>query len=1293
MKKYFFTLVCSFAVVTLWSQNFTQSVVKQLDWSKKQISFQGKLTDTWTFPGANWSQKTLFLPQCAVSVDLPRYGDLEVSLENPVYEPIQFAFTPDDNLLANEIVFKKEVNMARNDFSGIVRFVPIRKTLGGYEKLLRFELQIKLVPKPLPTIAAERGGPVNNSVLREGTWVKFAVDNTGIQRIDAKALKDAGIDITKIDAKKIKVYGNGGGMLPELNAAFRYDDLEENPCAVIGEDDGKFNDADYILFYGVGADKWIFDSKEKSFNLEKNSYSTNSFYFIKTDGDNGKRIATQGANTQTANYTSTSFDDFQRYEIEKYNLLDEYNATPGGGRQWFGDKFLPSKKTIKFTDFNFPNLDKNVEVNVKSALAYRGKSSGSYILSVDSEDFTAFTSGCGACDSESSYAYIAQTNSNIQATKDNITTSVTINSSDNDMESYLDFIQMNARRKSIFAGSQMAFRDIKTLGKKVVKYEISNVANGFYIWDVSNPTAPKRIEFAANGTNIAFNSLADSTLAKEFIVFNPSSDLSKPIAVGKVANQNLHALNDAEMLLIYPKGLEKEALRLAAHRKSFDGLKVVPVLIDLVYNEFSSGALDPAAIRDFARFMYEKNPNFKYLLLFGDGSFNFKNIGVSVEEAAKNFIPPYETRESLSGLYSYPSDDFYALLSPLEGANITDNGSGALDISVGRITAGDEDMAKAIVDKIINHDKNPEAMRDYRNRVVFVADDFEYSGDTFEMTFLSHSETLSDYTEAKYRKMNIEKAYLSAFPQITTTGGQRSPTTTEAINNNMFKGSLVLNYTGHGGPRGWAQERILNANVDVQTWSNFDRLPLMITATCSFAGYDSPSDFTAGEQILALDKGGAVALFSTVRSVFGTDNDNLTDAVFSQIYRKTGYNGLSIGEILRLGKNLSGATAENNRKFALLGDPSQRLMLPQYDVRTTKINGKNVTSTSIDTVGALQKITVEGIVTDSLGNILTNFNGKVFPTIYDKALTLKTVPIGTENTTQNYRLQNKVLFKGAASVKNGKFQFSCVIPKDINYDYGLGKISYYATSNVNDAAGYDVSHLVIGGVSKDAVKDDKGPLVEVFMDNEEFVTGGVVGTNPTVVIRLSDDYGINVSGNSVGHDLTAVLDNDAKNAYRLNDFYEAAVDNPAKGGVKYPLFKLAEGTHQIRVKAWDTANNPGEGTTDFVVASNGKAALEHILNYPNPFTTSTNFQFRHHLSEINLKVQVQVFTVAGKLVKTIEADAVSKGSVVDDVNWDGKDDYGSNLAKGVYIYKIKIRSARNASIQEEGAFEKMVILK
>lgn len=1290
MKKYLFTLILSFSFLTLWSQNEVQTVSKKLDWTKKQIFFQGKTTETWSFQGANWSSQTPFLPQFAVSVPVNRYGTLEISMQNPVYEPVDFAFPIDEKLVASNISFNQEVRMERNNFSGIVRFIPIRKTLGGYEKLLRFELQIKLVPKAFPTVSSQRGGPTNNSVLREGTWVKIAVENTGIQRIDAKLLKDAGIDITKIDAKKLKIYGNGGGMLPERNAAFRYDDLEENPCVVIGEDDGKLNDGDYILFYGAGADKWIFDAQNKVYNLEKNTYSTTSFYFVRTDGENGKRISTQGAITQTPNYTTSSFSDFQRYEVERYNLLDEYTGTPGGGREWFGDKFTPSKKTIKLNDFVFPNIEKNVQINVKSALAYRGKNSSSYTLSVDNEDFTAYTSSCGACDYDSPFASVGSTNSNILAQNDNIALNVTVNGGDNDMESYLDFVQMNARRKSIFTGNQMAFRDIYSLEYGVVKYELSNATNALALWEISNPVAPKRLEFTLSGNNATFNSLADSILPKEFVIFNPSSDLNKPVLVGKMNNQNLHAISDVDMLLLYPRALEKDALRLASYRKS-NGLKVVPVPIDEVYNEFSSGAIDPTAIRDFTKFLYEKNPKFEYLLLFGDGSFNYKNTGVSAEEAAKNFIPPYETRESLDPLRTFPSDDYYGLLSPLEGGNISDNG--ALEISVGRITASDEDMAKAIVDKIISYDKSPDAMRDYRNRILFIADDFEVSGDSFEMGFLTHSETLSEYTEKNYKKMNIEKAYLSAFPQITTAGGQRSPATTEAINNNIFKGALFLNYTGHGGPRGWAQERILNANTDVANWSNFDRLPLFITATCSFAGYDSPGDFTAGEQILALDKGGAMALFSTVRPVYGTDNDNLTDALFREIYKKIGYNGLSIGEVLRAGKNNANANAENNRKFTLMGDPSQRLMIPQYDIRTTKINGKDVTSTSVDTVGALQKVAVEGTVTDSLGNVLTNFNGKVYPTIYDKALTLKTVPIGDQNTVQNYRLQNKILFKGAATVKNGKFQFSCIIPKDINYDYGLGKISYYATNNVNDAAGYDVTHLVIGGVSKNAEKDDKGPLVEVFMDNEEFVLGGIVSFNPTVVVRLSDDYGINVSGNSVGHDLTAVLDDNTQKTFRLNDFYEAAVDNPAKGGVKYPLFKLTEGTHQIRVKAWDTANNPGEGVTEFVVAANGKTALEHVLNYPNPFTTNTNFQFRHHLAEINLKVQVQVFTVAGRLVKTIETDALSQGSVVDDVNWDGKDDFGNDLAKGVYIYKIKIRSTRNASIQEEGAFEKMVILK
>ncbi len=1288
MKKIHYLVFCCFVVNIAWSQTNITTISKQLTWKKVKVDAQKNNSgEMWSFDGASRDHKTPNFAWASVLYDLPRYGTLNVTLQNAIYEPLDKSATPDDVAISDQILFQNEVKMSRNDFSGATRFIPVRKTSSGYERLVRFELNVQLTPKNLPSTNAERGGPTENSVLKDGTIFKFAVENTGIQRIDAKMLKDAGIDIAKIDAKKIKIYGNGGGMLPEANAAFRHDDLVENPCVVNGEEDGKFNDNDFILFYAVGADKWQYDAAQKEFNLQKNNYSSASSYFIKIDGDNGKRITTLPAVTSTPVYTATSFNDFQRYELEKFNLLNEFESAPGGGRQWFGDKLTTNKKSIALNPFVFANVEKNATVKIKSALAYRNIDSGQYTLSVDNQDFSAFLSSCSPCEVDNTYAHVGFINATIKANSDNISAEIHVSSSGGSFNAWLDFVQMNTRRKLLMIGNQMAFRDINAL-EKVTKFELGNASN-LSIWNVSDAVSPQKIEAASGNNGLNFVANAQNTI-QEFIAFNPSAtDLHKPINFSKVENQNLHALKDVEMLMLYPKALESEALLLASHRKNYNGIKIATVLIDQVYNEFSSGALDPTGIRDFAKFLYEKNKNFKYLLLFGDGSFNYKGIGANPEDNAKNFIPPYETIESLDPISTFPADDYYALLSPNEGEYLT----GALDISVGRITASDPDMAKSIVDKIINYDKNPETMRDYRNRIVLVTDDFEFESGSgnWETIFLDHSEKLAAYTELKYPNVNIEKAYLAAFPQITTPGGQRSPDATEAINNNIFKGALFLNYIGHGGPRGWTQERILNANVDIPTWSNYERLPLFITATCSFSGYDSPADFTAGEQILALDKGGAVGLFSTVRAVYSNENDLLTESVFKQIYKKTGINGKTMGEILRVSKDSSGTSVENSRKFTLLGDPSQRLMLPQFDIRTTKINGKDVTAKTIDTIGALQKLTIEGVVLDNAGNVLTNFNGKVYPTIYDKALKLKTVPIGT--ATQDYKLQNKILFKGAATVKNGKFQFSCIIPKDINYEYGFGKISYYASNDVNDAGGYDNTHLVIGGVYKDATKDDKGPLVEVFMDNEEFVTGGLVSSNPTVYVKLSDDYGINVSGNSVGHDLTAVLDANAKNTYRLNDFYEAVTDNYSKGVVKYPLFKLSEGQHEIKVKAWDTANNPGEGVTQFVVASNGKSALEHVLNYPNPFTTSTSFQFRHHLSEINLKVQVQIYTVSGKLIKTIETDAFSQAGMVDDVKWDGKDDTGNDIGKGVYIYKVKAKSIRNAAISEEGDWEKLVILK
>jgi hypothetical protein len=1286
MKKHYFILIAILSVAQLTAQ--TMRFPQVLQWKKINMAPReegGAALATETFEGADFSAKVQGLAHFALTFPVKTYGDLQVEVINPRYEPIAIASGIDISTLSESFNIYSRVNINRNDFQAVVRFIPIIKTGAGLQKLVSFDLQATVIPKAIPNSGNFRGGKTT-SVLKEGNIFKIGIENTGIHKIDATFLKELGIDITKIDPKKIKIYGNASGILPERNNAFRADDLTENAIRVVGEEDGKFNESDYILFYAQGADRWDYDKTEKLFEMAKNFYSFNSFYFIKIDGDNGLRISDR-ASLADAAYTATTFDDFLRYEKESVNLLGAYNYTTGSGRDWYGDKLSTNKPSISINDLTLSNIDKDAKATLRAAVAVRSARSSTVTLRVHSRNYTANTSGV-SFDPESTYASIGRFMTTFNPTSDNFSTNISVSATSGDFEAWLDFIEINARRQLIMTGSQMGFRDIQSLNYPTTAYQLRN-ANGVEIWNITEPTAAARQFYSIDNGVASFST--ESSALQQFIAFNPNGTFLKPLGGGKVENQNLHAITRADMLIIYPKEFEAEAKDLAAHRSSFNQLKVEIASIDHVFNEFASGALDATAIRDFAKMIYERDPNFKYLLLLGDGSFNHRGIGIEADKNL-NWIPVYETRESLSPIYAFPSDDYYGLLSPDEGTNYLE---GSLDIAVGRITAQDVTQLKGIIEKIKFYDRNPDAMRDYRNRIVFVADDME---DGWEAAFLEHSESelWSNKTKKVNENFNGEKIYMDAFQQITTPGGQRVPDCQEAINNNIFKGCLVINYMGHGGPRSWAQERILNANEDIPTWTNSERLPLMITATCSFGGYDNPNNFTAGEQVLALDKGGAVGLFSTVRSVYQGANEVLTRSVFNEMYKKKGYNGLAMGEILRQAKNNSGSDTDNNRKFAMLGDPSQRLMIPQYEVYTTAINGKSVeNSTLIDTVGALSTVKIDGVVTDSLKQVLNSFNGKVYITIFDKELNLKTLKTD-KNFIQNFKTQNRVLFKGSANVKNGRFSIRCVIPKDIDYRFGFAKISYYATDEKsNDAAGHDVTHLVIGGAGKDAVVDNTPPVVEVFMDNEQFKTGGLTSKNPLLLVRLRDDIGFNVSGSSVGHDMKAVLDDNVQNSYRLNDFYEAQTDDPSKGYVRFPLFKLSDGLHKISVKAWDVANNPGEGSTEFVVATNGKSALERVMNYPNPFIYTTRFEFKHHLPEINIKAQIRIFSASGKLVKTIFADNIKSenGKVTEGIEWDGKDDFGNDLARGVYIYKINIQSIRNATLSQESEFEKLVFLR
>ncbi|MFB0926218.1 MAG: type IX secretion system sortase PorU, partial [Vicingaceae bacterium] len=543
--------------------------------------------------------------------------------------------------------------------------------------------------------------------------------------------------------------------------------------------------------------------------------------------------------------------------------------------------------------------------------------------------------------------------------------------------------------------------------------------------------------------------------------------------------------------------------------------------------------------------------------------------------------------------------------------------------------------------------------------------------------------TLASKVEISNKDYNVNKVFFDAFKQEVTPGGARYPDVNKAIGEAVNKGSLVVNYTGHGGETGWGHERVLTVG-DINGWTNGFGYPLFITATCEFSRFDDPNRTTAGELVLVNEHGG-LGLLTTVRLVYSAPNFQLNTSFYNEVFNVVNNEYSTIGEIFLKVKNLNASDA-NNRNFTLLGDPALKLAYPIHDVYTTKINGLNISSA--DTIKALGKVTIEGEVKDRLGNKLTNYNGVIYPTVFDKKKAIVSLQNDGGNAF-NFNLQTSKLFKGKVSVVNGDFSYSFVVPKDISYNYGEGKLSYYAENQVEDANGF-YTNFYIGGTADNYAVDEIGPEIELFMNDSKFVFGGITDENPILLANISDVHGINMVGNGIGHDIIAVLDDKTEESFILNDFYEADLNSYQNGKVNFPFADLAEGRHKLTLKVWDVYNNSSEATIEFVVVKTKDIVIDRVYNYPNPFTTYTEFWFEHNQPGKDLFAQVQVFTVSGKLVKTLEKHVFSQGFRSTSITWNGLDEYGDKIGRGVYVYRLKVRT-ENYSVAEK--YEKLVILR
>jgi hypothetical protein len=1159
----------------------------------------------------------------------------------------------------------------------VASIIPFRIKNGQLERLTNIDF--KLIEKKPISIQKDF---ITNSVLRDGSglWYKIAVQKDGIYKVDKNFLESCGISTSNLNPSHIHIFGNGQGVLPELNSLPRTDDLAKNSIFIKGEEDGRFDEGDYILFYGWGPHRWDALGTTE-FDRKTNPYSESSYYFININPNQlPQRIQLISEIPDNPTVNITTYDYRDCYENDLVNLI-------GGGQRWYGELFdIELEKTF---NFSIPDIDTSA-LRFRTFLATNaGNSSGnSQKYSLNNQvllESPLPSTGTDYVRSAKSFS-ILNPPSTIP-----LTISVTRNSPA--VLTYLDRIVLNAKRKLVFYGTQFGFRNlIKSQPGQIANYAISNFPIDGFVWDVSERQNPKLI--SGNLTSTTFQFKTEHNY-KEFVASNGSSFFI-PTKVGIVNHQNLHGLKQAQMLIVTHPDFITQANRLADLHRS-EGLTVHVVQPEQIYNEFSSGAPDACAIRMFAKMFYDRgtlNPSTrpKYLLLFGDGTYDPKNRLPN----NNNYILTYQVENSENHISAMVTDDFYGMLDDNEAISAAD----LLDIGIGRILASNSAQAKQQVDKIEHYMKNGSNLfsnstlscclednqnstfGDWRLKFVQIADD-EENGYFINVD----TEPQSAAVKENNREMNCDKIYLDAYQQETTAGGQRYPEAYNAISDRVQRGQLIVNYVGHGGEVGLAEERVVTI-PQIKDWNNINRLNLFVSATCEFTKYDDPARISAGEWAALNPNGASIALMTTTRAVFFGVNSSTGQAFYQHVFdRESDGAPLTFGEIVRRTKNTSGSS-DNKRSFTLIGDPALKIALPRLKVVTDSINGKSP-QLAIETMTALGQVRIKGHIVDHYGQLIPDFNGVLIPTIYDKAKKFKTIGQDPSSPEIEYELQRNTVYKGKTSIENGYFDFSFVVPKDIALKVDFGKISYYAHSSSTDAYGYD-TNFRIGGINPNGINDNRGPQIEVYMNDFEFLNGSITDETPVLLMKLFDENGINTVGNGIGHDIVAVLDGNSTDPIVLNDYYSSDLNSFQSGEIRYQMPTLSAGKHKLEVKAWDVNNNSSSASIEFIVQEKKIPQLDNVYNYPNPFSTNTEFMFEHNQSCSFLDAQIQVFTVSGKLVKTINKTLETKGFRVDGIGWNGMDEFGDPLAKGVYVYRLKIKNDLGETAEK---LEKLVILK
>lgn len=1097
-----------------------------------------------------------------------------------------------------------------------------------------------------------------HSVLSTGVWYKFGVTESNMYQLTGNNLENNGISVSSLNSSQIRIFGHKGGMLPQENSTPRYSDLQELAIKVEDGGDGIFDSNDKIIFWAEGPDKVEFNESLKTVNYENNIYSDTSYFFLNINQETGKRITSNpvipGSFAVVDNHIAIFI-----HELDQINILHS-------GRQWYGESFDQT-------------LTRSFETNTNSWIEGSTGYLTSSVMAASYSD-SKFTIGYNGNQIGTQQIYkIPESTYAVKGEENTTTLPFTLGpptGANIEIEylfekqsgiGYLNYFVLQIQQRNNYNGSPKTL----LIPKQIDAYssiEVNNINSSIKIWDVSDFYNVKDISYQVSADMLTANIASNTTTWLE--IFDPTTELPTPQFVHEVKNQDLHGDQNIDLLIVTSPLFLNEAKELE-YFKIINGISAIAVTTNQIYNEFSAGRQDVSAIRDYAKYLYD-NAGLKHILLFGKGTYDYKDI----EGKHTSFVPIYESRNSLSPLYTYGSDDYYGFMETDEGLwQESSLGDHTLDIGVGRLPVKSVEEAQAVVNKQKLY-KSKNTIGNWKKRVLFVAENGD--GNLHQRD----AEKLAVLVDSTYEEFDPQKIYVDAYPIEVLPSTTKAPLVNQAIEEALENGTFIVNYTGHGNEHQWAKSNIFNQSM-IEALTNNPLLPLFVTATCEFGRHDHTSDISGGEELVIMPNNGAIGLITTSRPVFAPTNYALNLAFYNSVFKKVNGSYQSLGEIFKETKNNS-LNGVNNRNFSLLADPSLTLAYPAKSIKIDSLN--HFALQPSDTIRALEKVSFDGTIRKINGEIDASFSGKVYITFWDKPVIAQT--LGNLGSPFIYSDRSSALFKGSSNVLDGNFNFDFVVSSDIDYLFDRGKVSMYAISNDStDAIGASVS-IIVGGSSKNPIIDSTPPEVNLFMNDSSFQNNDLVSTNSLLIANIHDENGINLTNTQIGHDISYSLDN--SDPMVVNEYFEYQKGSYQSGKLLVPINNLTAGQHSLKLKVWDTSNNLTEEEILFRVGSDNLVVITDVSTYPNPIQDHANFVFKHNLKGENINVTLNIINRLGELVYSKEYQYINPNSIINDIEWDGRNSTGQKLVEGIYIYGIKIRS--NDSGANSSYFGRIMII-